>query len=101
MASRSRLIWTTPALDDLDDIASYIAAENLTAARALVRRVVDAVERLRHHPDLGRWVPEVDSKLYREVIVPPCRVIYRRDGSKIVIIYVVRSERMLRPSRLV
>jgi plasmid stabilization system protein ParE len=34
MARRARLIWTAPALDDLDEIASWIALENESAARA-------------------------------------------------------------------
>jgi toxin ParE1/3/4 len=65
-----------------------------------VRRTLAAIERLRDHPESGRWVPEVESKTHREVIVPPCRVIYRRDGAKVLILHVVRSERLLRLRRL-
>lgn len=100
MARRASLIWTAPALDDLDEIASFIALENAKAAATLVRRVLAAIERLRDHPESGRWVPEVGSKTHREVIVPPCRVIYRRQETKVLIIHVVRSERLLRLHRL-
>lgn len=100
MASRASLIWTAPALDDLDEIASFIALENPTAAANLVRRALAAIERLRENPESGRWVPEVEGKTHREVIVPPCRIIYRREGSKVLIIHVVRSERRLRAHRL-
>jgi plasmid stabilization system protein ParE len=100
MARRAPLIWSAPALDDLDEIASWIARENAAAAAALVRRVFAAMERLRDHPESGRWVPEISSKLYREVIVPPCRIIYRREGSKVLIVHAFRSERLLRANRL-
>jgi toxin ParE1/3/4 len=100
VARRTGLIWTAPALDDLDHIASWIALENERAASELVRRVLDAVERLARFPASGRRVPEAPSTPYREVIVPPCRVIYRRGGRRILIVHVVRSERLLRPRRL-
>jgi addiction module RelE/StbE family toxin len=100
MARRAALIWSAPALDDLDEIASYIAQDNEAAAASLVERVLATVERLQDHPASGRWVPEIPGKRYREVIVPPCRVIYRREGAKVLIIHVFRSERQLRTSRL-
>jgi plasmid stabilization system protein ParE len=75
VARAARLIWTAPALDDLDEIASWIALENPAAAASLVQRVLRAVERLRQYPDSGRRVPEVPGSLYREVVVPPCRTI--------------------------
>lgn len=100
MARRIALIWTAPALDDLDEIASWIARENRPAAAALVRKVLDTLERLQDHPSSGRWVPEIRQKLYREVIVPPCRIIYRREGNDVLIVHVIRSERLLNASKL-
>ncbi len=100
MARRIKLVWTAPALDDLDEIAAWIALENPTAAARLVRRVLAAVERLPRHPKSGRLVPEVPGKLYREVIEPPCRVVYRVERNEALIIHVVRTERLLRTERL-
>ena len=100
MARRAALTWAAPALDDLDEIVSWIARENRRAAAELTRRALAGVERLRDHPESGRWVPEIPSKRYREVIVPPCRIIYRREGAKVLIVHVLRSERLLRADRL-
>ncbi len=93
MASRASLIleWTAPALDDLDDIAAFIALENPVAAAELAERAIEAVERLRRFPSSGRWVPELRSRVYREVIVPPLRIIYRRERAKVIIVHVARS----------
>ena len=38
------LIWSEPALQDLDAMADYIALDKPDAARALVARVFDKVE---------------------------------------------------------
>jgi plasmid stabilization system protein ParE len=101
VAAPARLIWTAPALDDLDDIAAFIALDDRRAAEALVERVLTAIERLRRFPASGRLVPELlPAKLYREVIVPPCRIIYRRERAQVVIVHVLRGERLLRPRRL-
>lgn len=42
----AELIWTEPALQDLDAIADYIALDNPLAARRLVQRVFEHVARL-------------------------------------------------------
>ncbi|HET6891419.1 MAG TPA: type II toxin-antitoxin system RelE/ParE family toxin [Pyrinomonadaceae bacterium] len=35
----AEIVWTEPALSDLDAIADYIAVENPEAAKRLVRKV--------------------------------------------------------------
>ena len=92
----AQLVWTEPALSDLNDIAEYIALENPTAAKSLVQQVFSAVERLEQHPDSGRAPPELDKGRYREVIVAPCRIFYRQFADEILILYVMRSDRQLR-----
>ncbi len=94
------LIWSEPALDDVDEIAATIALDKPAAAAAFVQRVLIAVERLREFPDSGRRLPELRGPRYREIIVPPIRIVYRRKAGAILIVHVFRSERPLRRSRL-
>lgn len=94
------IIWTEPALSDLDAIADYIAIENSLAAVDMVRRVVGHVEQLSDHPESGSRPQELKRSRYRQIIEPPCRVFYRYDGHKIFILHVMRSERLLRKTRL-
>lgn len=42
----AEVIWSEPALEQLDTIASYIALDKPDAARGVVRRIVDATDRL-------------------------------------------------------
>ena len=39
----ARIIWTEPALQDLDEIADYISLDKPNAARRLVQRVFERV----------------------------------------------------------
>ena len=92
----ARLIWAEPALADLDEIAEYIALDDRPAATRYVRKVFDTVARLKQFPDSGRHPAELPDTRYREVVVPPCRVFYRVEGGTVFILYVMRSERLLR-----
>jgi len=92
----AHLIWTEPALADLNEIAQYIALENPTAASLLVQQVFSAVERLEQHPASGKFPVELEGRRYREVVSGPCRIFYRHSQGRVLILYIMRSERLLR-----
>lgn len=94
------IIWSEPALSDLDAIADYIALENPAAAAELVKRIVGHVEQLAKHPESGSRPQELKRSRYRQIIEPPCRVFYRYDGQRVFVLHVMRSERLLRKGRL-
>jgi addiction module RelE/StbE family toxin len=96
----AEVIWTEPALSDLDAIADYIALDDPEAARALVQRVFHHVEQLAEHPESGPKPPELKGWRYRQIIEPPCRVFYRVDGERVYILHVMRSEQLLSRDRL-
>ena len=97
----AEVIWTEPALSDLDAIADYIALENPSAASELVRRVFEHVDQLTAHPESGSKPLELKRSRYRQIVEPPCRVFYRYDGKNVYVLHVMRSERLLRKNRLV
>jgi toxin ParE1/3/4 len=92
----AQIIWTDSALDDVNEIAEYIALDNSLAAKNLVKNIFNSVRRLKDFPRSGRLPPEFDDSRYLEVIVGPCRIFYRYDDNRIFILYVMRSERALR-----
>ncbi|HAB79068.1 MAG TPA: plasmid stabilization protein [Glaciecola sp.] len=92
----AEIIWTNPALDDINDIAEYIALSNLLSAKKLVSKIFDKVERLEMLPESGKKPIELTSLNYREVIVNPCRIFYKIDNDKVYILHVMRQERDLR-----
>uniref|UniRef100_A6VW45 Plasmid stabilization system n=1 Tax=Marinomonas sp. (strain MWYL1) TaxID=400668 RepID=A6VW45_MARMS len=92
----AQIIWTEPALDNLNDIAEYIAVSNPYAAKQLVENVISKVQRLEQFPDSGRIPEEISTLNYREVVVNPCRVFYKVDNDSVYILHLLRQERDLR-----
>lgn len=93
----AEIICSEPALSDPD----YTALENPVAASTLVKRIFDHVEQLADRPESGSRPQELGRSRYRQIVEPPCRVFYRYDGQKVLILYVMRSERLLRKGQLV
>ena len=96
----AEIVWSEPALADLDAIADYIALENPVAASELIGCIFGHVEQLADHPESGSRPQELRRSRYRQIVEPPCRVFYRYDGRKVFILHVMRSERLLRKSKL-
>lgn len=92
----AQIIWTEPALLDLNAIAEYIALDKPNAASRLVKKVFSTTDRLEQFPKSGRKPPEFKKTRYLEIVVNPCRIFYRIENDKIYILYVMRSERKLR-----
>jgi len=92
----AEIIWTNPALEDLNDIAEYIALSHLQSAKKLVSKIFDKVERLESFPESGKKPTELTNLNYREVVVNPCRLFYKIDNDKVFILHVMRQERNLR-----
>ena len=64
------LIWTEPALQELDAIAEYIALDKPLAASRYVEKVFKKVERLELFPRSGKKVNELPNTPYLELVVP-------------------------------
>jgi toxin ParE1/3/4 len=92
----AEVIWTSPALDNLNDIAEYIALSNIQAAKKLTQKVFDKISRLESHPESGKRPQELINLNYREINVNPCRIFYKVDSEKVYILLVMRQERDLR-----
>ena len=89
-----RVRWLRKALHNLDEEASFIAADDPSAARLVVQRVLDAVAQLAQQPGMGRpgRVPGT-----RELIVSRTRYIvpYRVRGETVEILRVFHNSRRL------
>ena len=92
----AEIVWTQPALNELDEIAEYIAVSNLVAAKKLVQTVFSKIERLEEPPESGKVPLEIPTFNYRELVIKPCRVFYKIDGNKVFILHVMRQEQDLR-----
>ena len=90
------IVWTSPALDQLEEIAEYIALDKPEAASGLVKEIFSTVNRLTQFPNSGHIPSELPNSIYRELYVKPCRIFYRREGDTVFIVHIMREERQLR-----
>lgn len=95
----AEVIWTEPALNSLDEIADYIALDDYEAAAKFVRKVFKKVDLLVGNPNLGNIPKDLRRTPYRRLVIKPSYVYYRIAGSKVVIIFVERTERDFEISR--
>src|SRR5262249_21204259 len=96
----AQIIWTEPALEDLNRIADYIALEEPEAAKKLVRWIFDHVDQLARFPKSGSVPSELRGLSYRQLVEPPCRIFYRQKGRTVFILHVMRSKMLLKRSML-
>lgn len=92
----AQIIWSEPALIDLENVAEYVALSNPQAASSLVKKVMEKQESLELFPASGKIPNEISELGYREVVVPPCRFFYCEDMEIVYIVHVCREERDLR-----
>jgi len=82
--------------EDLERIKEYYLSEGvLHIGEEFVVSIVEHIERLRAHPDIGRTVPEFGEKKIRELIHSPFRIVYLRGSDSIHVVRIWRSERLL------
>ncbi|MEO6051614.1 MAG: type II toxin-antitoxin system RelE/ParE family toxin [Pyrinomonadaceae bacterium] len=95
-----KVVWTNAVYRDLDEITEYIALDNPDAAERLARRVLKHV-RQKEHPESGSFPRELERRSYiRQIVESPCRIFYNFDGKIVLILHVLRFERLLRMNRL-
>jgi addiction module RelE/StbE family toxin len=90
-----RVDWSRRALQDLESIAEYIAADSPTYAGIVVKKVISQVKTLATFSRAGRKVPEFDEENIRELLVYSYRIIYRLHGNAIVIAAIIHGKRIL------
>ena len=94
----ARLVWTEPALQDLEQIADYIALDDEAAARRLVKKVFEQAELLEDFPEMCPQPHDLPDTAYRHLVINPLRVFYRIQDDLVYIVYVMRHEKHLRMS---
>ncbi len=81
---------------DLEEIAEYIARDDIVAAEGWVAKLVALARAAATNPRAGRVVPEWRDERVREVFLRTYRVIYRIEERKLVVLAFVEGRRRLR-----
>jgi toxin ParE1/3/4 len=89
------IIWSFDALEDLEEIAEYIARDSEIEARKWVQLVFQKTDRIEQLPFSGRIVPEKNLESIREIIVGIYRIIYEISDDAAEILMVLHGSRLL------
>ncbi|MDQ3847551.1 MAG: type II toxin-antitoxin system RelE/ParE family toxin [Thermoproteota archaeon] len=89
------VVWSPRAVEDVEAIALYIAADSTSYAAAVVKKIVDTTRNLSRFPFAGRVIPEFGEENIREKLVYSYRIIYRIQGETITIAAVIHGKRLL------
>lgn len=93
----AKIIWTEQSIEDIDNIAEFIARDSFLYAQIQVEMFFELAEKLKTNPFIGRRVPESEDDSIRELIKGNYRMIYklRLDGD-ILILTIHHSKRSLK-----
>ena len=65
------ILWTEPAVNDLEAIHSFIARDSELYASGFIEKILISVEKLVDLPHIGRKVPEADNHHIIDFTVQP------------------------------
>lgn len=89
-----KIIWTSSAFEDLENIHAFIARDAEIYADAVLLEIFRAVDQLKKFPKSGRKVPEQDDVNVRELIVGNYRIIHEIASDTIQILAVLHCARL-------
>ncbi len=86
-----RLNWSNQSVDDLENIAEFIARDSVKYAKRTIKKIRETAKVLKDYPALGRIVPETEDKSIRELIIGNYRLIYKISGKTRIDILTVHN----------
>jgi plasmid stabilization system protein ParE len=96
MTQQYQIIWAAVAQRDLNQILDFIALESPGNALQIIGEIRQKASDLYTLPDRGRIVPELKDQgihIYREILLPPWRLIYRISDTTVFVLSVIDSRR--------
>ena len=90
------IVWSDPAVEDLEAAVEFIAKDSDAYARSLAQLAVDAAESLRSFSNRGHRLPDRKLSKYRELIIGSYRLVYLVEKERVLIVAVLHGHRALR-----
>ena len=94
MNKNYEVVWSNIAEKDLRNIIEYIAGDSPPNALKIFKKIKQKASSLYTFPDRGRIVPELRDHgilQYRELIIPPWRILYRISEKYVYVLAVLDS----------
>ena len=96
MSKKYQVVWSNIAENDLKNIIEYIADDSPSNALKTFKNIKQKASMLFTFPERGRIVPELRDQgilQYREIIIPPWRILYRISEKRVYVLSVLDSRR--------
>jgi toxin ParE1/3/4 len=96
MHPKHQVVWVQVAENDLKEIIGFISVDSPDNALKILKKIKDKASSLYTFPERGRVLPELQDQgisQYRELIIPPWRLIYRIAEHEIYVLSVIDSRR--------
>ncbi|MCD1261130.1 type II toxin-antitoxin system RelE/ParE family toxin [Paenibacillus athensensis] len=97
MLPQSKITYSPAAVDDFDEIFSYISANDISAADKQLQKLDHHLSKLAEFPEMGSVLSEDDYTLvqrgYRFIVVSPYLIFYRIIRSNVIIHRILHGRR--------
>ena len=96
MSKTYKINWANVAENDLIEIIEYISMDSSADALKLLQKIKKMASSLYSLPERGRVVPELQDQgilTYREIVIPPWRIIYRISDHDVYVLTVLDARR--------
>jgi len=96
MSKTYKINWANVAENDLIEIIEYISIESPADALKILQKIKKMASSLHSLPERGRVVPELQDQgilIYREIVIPPWRIIYRISDHDVYVLTVLDARR--------
>ena len=94
--AKYKVLWTETAKSDLSEIVEYIANDSIDTALLQFEKIKTFIKTIESFPEQGRIIPELSDQnimKYREIIVSPWRIMYKREKNTIYIMAIIDGRR--------
>jgi len=97
MMQKHRIKYTPVAVDDMDEIFSYISRDNITAAEELLEKISGGIANLAEFPRMGSVLSSDDYPIiqhgYRFIVIQPYIIFYKFSDDTVIIHRILHSRR--------
>lgn len=90
-----KIVWSPLAVERASEIVDYIVQDKPPAAEKWIQTVFSKADQLRLNPEIGRIVPEINDRLFREIIYGNYRIIYHIETKQISILTIRYGKQIL------
>jgi len=97
MPRKYKIRYTPVAVDDMDEIFSYISQDNISAAEMMLEKINKKIVNLAVFPNMGSVLSDEEYTLikrgYRFIVIHPYLVFYRITDNTVIIHRILHGRR--------